>query len=259
MKEAAIYSLGLPPEFSKLVTDSNYYTERASYEMSRTMYNLMSEGFTFVQREASDYDSVRTQCAAFESDFETWSLSVEEALASDLPVPLPPSLPIPLPGPDGTIELLVRLVVICIRVLCKVFGRDSSADIAKAFLVDVGGQKVPLLKLIGLRDAAGGTYESYLSLIAKGLMIGEEGEEIPILKLSGLEDAVGGGYTSILKSLSKGLVLNIGGVDTPLLQLIGLQESSGGYTSLLSLLGQVPIRISLETAHEVNDVSYDID
>lgn len=164
-RESAIYSLGLPPTFSKLETDANYYTERFSYECSMNLNNLMGQGFVFSQAESGDFSAFRAALSGWDADIENWYADAYAALEAGEEVPVPPDPPVVVESADGLPELIIWIGLELLKILLRNIGKPK--DTSDGLFVEEDGEKKKILEIFGLSKDQNGKFYSLLWALAK--------------------------------------------------------------------------------------------
>lgn len=157
MKDISVYSLGDPGVFDLSKGADMYWTERLSYEFTKMLYDMNTEGFEIRQEEPVDFTDITTDFNDYADDLETWfTTAVAASNAGDV-IPAPPSIPA-LPGstlPGILISIFLRVFTrIIIDWLRKKLDPDTQAlEIAailkKALLLpDPANGEIAILELL---------------------------------------------------------------------------------------------------------------
>lgn len=164
MKTISVYSLGNPGTFDLIPGDDMYWTERLSYEFSKMLYDMQTQGFDVRQEEATDYDTLESDLDTFSDSFATWAESAFEASTDGLPIPSPPSVPALPGGPLGGM-----LISIFLRIIIKLLVRW----IEKMLIPDTEGSEIAQILKKGLIDqnASGEDYSILWNLARQAIHI----------------------------------------------------------------------------------------
>ena len=177
MKSINIYSLGIPPAFSRTPTDANYWQERYAYERSYNLYLMSEEDIEFQQVEVSDHTASETELTTWLSSYNTWAENAIQQRKDDLPVPEAPAFPV-LADNTGQLGLINLLAKLSLQMNLTLFRFGGSGELdsedMKAVLEDI--KDILELALIYEEDSVDKSI-----LKTAYLDVGEEDELISLL------------------------------------------------------------------------------
>lgn len=128
MLQVTPQSLGVPPAFTLVPADDNYWLMRWCYEQSATFYEMATTGMIISQVEQSDVVALETDWANWATSMEVWfdtALAEAEAWDWDEDTPVIISSVPAIPGIGGVLVPIIGKIVIpmimqvAVRIIAK--------------------------------------------------------------------------------------------------------------------------------------------
>lgn len=117
MLDIDVHSVGDPGSFDLSKGDPMYWTERVSFEITKMLYDMNTDGFEIRQLVASDYTDIEGTLTTYITTFATWADAAVDASNAGTAIPASPALPT-LPN-FMSVELIALLLKVAIRCIIE--------------------------------------------------------------------------------------------------------------------------------------------